>query len=89
VFWPRPTVASAVVRLERRDRPAVDVDPAALWRVVDTSFEQRRKTMRAAVRRLGATDPDEVLARAAVDPSARPETLDLAAFARVVEALPA
>jgi 16S rRNA (adenine1518-N6/adenine1519-N6)-dimethyltransferase len=89
VFWPRPTVASAVVRLERRDRPTVDVDPAVLWRVVDASFEQRRKTMRAAVRRLGATDPDGVLARAAVDPSARPEALDLAAFARVAEALPA
>ena len=75
--------------MERRDGPAVDVDPAALWAVVDGSFAQRRKAMRAALRRLGATDPDEVLARAAVDPSARPQELDLAAFARVAEALPA
>jgi 16S rRNA (adenine1518-N6/adenine1519-N6)-dimethyltransferase len=89
VFWPRPTVASAIVRLERHDRPAVDVDPVALWRLVDESFAQRRKAMRAALRRLGATDPDGVLARAAVDPSARPEELDLEAFARVTEALTA
>jgi 16S rRNA (adenine1518-N6/adenine1519-N6)-dimethyltransferase len=89
VFWPRPTVASAIVRLERRDRLVADVDPAVLWRVVDESFAQRRKAMRAALRRLGATDPDEVLARAAVDPSARPEQLDLVAFARIAEALPA
>jgi 16S rRNA (adenine1518-N6/adenine1519-N6)-dimethyltransferase len=89
VFWPRPTVASAIVRLERRDRPAVDVDPEALWRVVDGSFAQRRKAMRASLRRLGATDADGVLARAAVDPSARPQELDLAAFARVAEALTA
>jgi 16S rRNA (adenine1518-N6/adenine1519-N6)-dimethyltransferase len=89
VFWPRPTVASAIVRMERRDRPAVDADPAALWRLVDGSFAQRRKAMRAALRRLGATDPDGVLARAAVDPSARPGELDLMAFARVVESLPA
>jgi 16S rRNA (adenine1518-N6/adenine1519-N6)-dimethyltransferase len=89
VFWPRPTVTSAIVRLERRDRPAVDVDPAALWPVVDESFAQRRKAMRAALRRFGAPDPEGVLARAAVDPSARPQELDLAAFARIAEALPA
>ena len=89
VFWPRPNVASAIVRLKRHDRPAVDVDPAVLWRLVDESFAERRKAMRAALRRLGATDPDGVLARASVDPSARPEELDLAAFARVAEALTA
>jgi 16S rRNA (adenine1518-N6/adenine1519-N6)-dimethyltransferase len=89
VFWPRPTVASAIVRVERRERPAVDIDPAALWRVVDTSFAQRRKAMRAALRRLGTPDPDGVLVRAAVDPSARPQELDLEAFARIAEALPA
>jgi len=88
VFWPRPSVASSVVRLERRERPPVDVDERALWRVVDEAFAQRRKTIRAALRRLGAEDPDAILAGAGVDKSSRPEALDLQAFARIAEALP-
>jgi 16S rRNA (adenine1518-N6/adenine1519-N6)-dimethyltransferase len=89
VFWPRPSVGSAIVRMERRAHPAVDVDEATLWRVVDEAFGQRRKTMRAALRRLGADDPDAVLAGADVDPTARPQELDLAAFGRIAGALSA
>ena len=89
VFWPRPSVASSVVRLARLDRPPVDVDEPALWRVVDEAFGQRRKTMRGALRRLGAEAPDAVLAHAGVAASARPQELDLAAFARIAEALAA
>ncbi len=87
VFWPRPSVASAIVRMERRSHPAVAADEEALWRLVDEAFGQRRKTMRAALRRLGADDPDAVLAEAGVDPSARPEELDLAVFGQIAEAL--
>ena len=89
VFWPRPSVASAIVRMERRSHPAAGVDEEALWRVVDEAFAQRRKTMRGALRRLGADDPDATLYAVGVDPSARPEELDLAGFARIAEALPA
>jgi 16S rRNA (adenine1518-N6/adenine1519-N6)-dimethyltransferase len=85
VFWPRPKVGSAVVRLDRLDRPAVDVDESLLWRVVDVAFAERRKTMRNAVRRLGLSpqEADRALAEADVSPDARPETLDLHAFARL------
>jgi 16S rRNA (adenine1518-N6/adenine1519-N6)-dimethyltransferase len=89
VFWPRPSVASSVVRFERLGRPPVHVDEAVLWRVVDEAFAQRRKTMRAALRRLGVDDPDPALAHAGVDPSARPQELDLSSFARIAEAVPA
>ena len=87
VFWPRPTVESVVVRLDRRTTPAVEVDEPSLWRVVDTAFAQRRKTMRNALRRLGlgAADADVLLADAGVASNARPEELDLAAFAEVAE----
>ena len=90
VFWPQPSVGSAIVRLVRRDRPPVDVDEGALWRVVDESFAQRRKTMRNAVRRLGldAGAADRVLATVGIDPRARPETLDLHAFANLAAGLP-
>lgn len=90
VFWPRPKVGSAIVRIDRRPKPAVEADEATLWRVIETAFAERRKTMRNAVRRLGLApaDADAALARAGIDPKVRPETLDLAAYARLVEALP-
>lgn len=89
VFWPRPGVGSVVVRMDLRPAPPVRVDEAALWRVVETSFAQRRKTMRNAVRRLDRTaeEADALLALTGVDPTARPEQLDLAAFARIAEAI--
>jgi 16S rRNA (adenine1518-N6/adenine1519-N6)-dimethyltransferase len=89
VFWPRPKVGSAVVRLDRLPTPPVDVDEAALWRVIDTAFAQRRKTMRNAIRRLGLAgdEADRALAAAGVRGDARPETLDLHDFARVVSAV--
>ena len=91
VFWPRPKVDSVIVRLDRLDRPPVDVEQASLWRVVDGAFAERRKTMRNALRRLGlgAGEADEVLASAGVATNARPEELDLAAFAAIAERVPA
>jgi 16S rRNA (adenine1518-N6/adenine1519-N6)-dimethyltransferase len=88
VFWPRPAVGSAIVRLDRRDHPAVDVDPQRLFRGIAAGFAVRRKTIRAALRPL-ATDPDAVLSVAGVDPSARAEQLSLKEFARIADALPA
>jgi len=90
VFWPRPRVESVIVRLVRRDEPAVGVDEERLWAVVDAGFAERRKTMRNALRRLGldGDDAGRLLEGAAVDPAARAETLSLEDFARIAEALP-
>jgi 16S rRNA (adenine1518-N6/adenine1519-N6)-dimethyltransferase len=89
VFWPRPTVASVIVRLDRLNEPAVDVDPEALWRLVDAGFAQRRKTMRNALVRLGVDRgrAGELLSDNGVDPRARAEELGLAALARVATAV--
>lgn len=91
VFWPRPNVDSAIVRLDRLPAPPVDVDEGALWRVVDAAFAERRKTMRNALRRLGlgTDEADAVLAAAGVASSARPEELDLDAFAAIASRVPA
>jgi len=86
VFWPRPKVDSVIVRIDRFPVPIADVDDP-VWRVVDEAFGQRRKTVRNAVRRLGADDADGVLLAAGVAPSARPEELSLGDFARVAAAL--
>lgn len=90
VFWPRPKVASVVVRLDRLEAPPVDTDPERLWRVVDAGFAERRKTMRNALRRMGLepAEADAVLASCGVAPSARAEELDLVTFAAIGEALP-
>jgi 16S rRNA (adenine1518-N6/adenine1519-N6)-dimethyltransferase len=88
VFWPRPNVDSVLVRVDRRS-PPVDVDPVALFAVVEESFAERRKTMANALRRLGLGLPDanRVLGRSGVDPSIRGERLGLEDFARVADAL--
>lgn len=89
VFWPRPRVGSAVVGLDRRARPAVDVDEPALWRVVDAAFAERRKTVRTALARLGLAraTADAALDTAGVDPSARAERLSLDSFAAIARAI--
>ena len=89
VFWPRPSVDSIVVRIERLARPAVAVGPERLWRVVDAGFAQRRKTIRSAVVRLGVVRgrADDLLRANGIDPRARAESLSLAEFARIAEAI--
>ncbi len=90
VFWPRPRVASVVVRLERLDVPPVDADPARLRRVVDAGFAERRKTMRNALRRVGMTPEAaaSALADCGVAPDVRAEELSLATFAELAERIP-
>lgn len=88
VFWPRPKVESVTVRLTPRPAP-VDVDRAALFRVVDEGFAERRKTMRNALRRLGLDGPsaERVLRDNGLEPDVRAERLGLPEFARIAEAL--
>jgi 16S rRNA (adenine1518-N6/adenine1519-N6)-dimethyltransferase len=89
-FRPPPKVTSAVVRLRFR-APAADVgDPAAFERVVRGVFTQRRKTLLNAFRPVadsfGRSAP-QVLERAGLDPSRRPETLDVQEMARLARAV--
>jgi 16S rRNA (adenine1518-N6/adenine1519-N6)-dimethyltransferase len=90
VFWPRPKVASVVIRLDRLERPPLEVDEDRLWRLVDAAFAERRKTMRNALRRLGV-DRDRagaLLEAAGIDAAARAETLSLEDFGRLATTVP-
>ena len=45
-FMPRPKVGSAVIRLERYEKPPVQVkDEKLMFRLIRASFNQRRKTL--------------------------------------------
>jgi 16S rRNA (adenine1518-N6/adenine1519-N6)-dimethyltransferase len=90
VFWPRPSVASVVVRLERLPTPAVAVDEARLWHAIEVAFAERRKTIRNAVIRLGVDRgrADDLLTVCGVSPRARADELSLDDFARVAQAIP-
>lgn len=80
VFYPRPRVSSAVVRLERLPAPAVNADPDRLFNLIRTAFGQRRKMLR---RSLSALVPSEQFSQAEIAPTARPEELTLADWAKL------
>lgn len=83
-FTPPPKVDSAVVRMEPLGdaRPRAR-DEALFARVVAASFEQRRKTLRNALR---AAVPDSAFESAAIDPQRRGETLSVLEFVRLSDA---
>jgi 16S rRNA (adenine1518-N6/adenine1519-N6)-dimethyltransferase len=87
VFVPPPNVDSVLVEIVRHPAPPVDVPAAdALFTLVRAGFAQRRKMLRGALRPVLGARAEAVLAAAGVDPRARAESLDLAAWAAVTRA---
>ncbi len=88
VFWPVPRVESGLVAFTRHDPPACTASRAEVFAVVDAAFAQRRKTLRAALAGWAgsAAEAERILLAAGVDPSARGESLDVGAFARIASA---
>jgi len=84
-FTPPPKVDSALVQVLPAAPQDPAVEPAALERVVEAAFGQRRKMLRSALKGLTGT-PQALLERAELDPTARAETLDIAAFCRLARA---
>ena len=83
-FDPPPKVDSAVVRLVPRTAPAWQIDDLATFdETVRLAFAQRRKMLRKTFAHWLSAD---TLAALAIDPTARAETLDGAAFARLANA---
>lgn len=92
VFYPPPDVDSAVLRLDIRQEPPVDVkDEAVFFNIVRASFGQRRKTLLKALSgspNLGWSKEksSETLAKAGIDHTRRGETLSLEEFATIANA---
>jgi 16S rRNA (adenine1518-N6/adenine1519-N6)-dimethyltransferase len=87
VFWPVPTVDSALVAFERAAAPASG-DRDRLFGIIDAAFSQRRKTLRAALAGWAgsAERAGELLAAAGIDPRTRGEQLDVHDFVKIAAA---
>ena len=80
-FVPPPKVTSSIVRMVPRPVESLpEVDMEIFSQVVALAFQQRRKTLRNA---LSTLMDDAAIKRAGVNPAARAETLDVAAFVRL------
>lgn len=88
VFWPVPQVESGLVRVDRFAEspwPSDDAHRRRVFEVVDAAFAQRRKTLRAALGGWAGSpaEAEKRLVAAGIEPTARGETLDTAAFVRL------
>jgi 16S rRNA (adenine1518-N6/adenine1519-N6)-dimethyltransferase len=81
VFTPPPKVLSAVIRLTRNTRVALGCDEALFMKVVKTGFNQRRKTLRNALKPLPLNS--EVSALAMLDK--RAEQLSVEDFIQLTQ----
>lgn len=94
VFMPQPNVDSAVIRLTVRQEPVVKVrSEDFFFQVTRASFAQRRKTI---LNNLTSQLPDgkakkdmilQALEKAEIEPARRGETLSIAEFAQLSDAL--
>ncbi len=84
VFFPKPRVESALVRIERLDAPATDADPEVLVDLVRQAFGNRRKMLR---RSLDGRVTEAQFTAAGIASDTRPEQLDVAAWGRLAEAV--
>jgi 16S rRNA (adenine1518-N6/adenine1519-N6)-dimethyltransferase len=87
-FRPAPKVHSTVVSLRFRARAVPLRDEAVFESMVRTMFTQRRKTLLNALRPFALArnrDARRALADARIDPSRRPETLQLTELAQLAD----
>lgn len=94
VFVPQPNVDSAILKLTRREEPAVEVtDEKEFFRLTKASFQLRRKTLWNNLQHAYGKDEatkawlTQSLADAEIDPKRRGETLSLEEFAALSNAM--
>lgn len=85
-FMPAPKVDSAVIRLDIREVPPVEVDEKTFFKVVKAAFSQRRKVISNSLSsglKLSKDEINGILERAGVPANARAEKLSLEDFAKI------
>lgn len=84
-FVPAPAVESAVVHITPTT-PVYDVPVAALERITQAAFGQRRKMLRSSLRSMGV-DVNKLLSNANINGERRAETLSINEFCRLAAEL--
>lgn len=88
-FMPAPEVTSAVVSMDVRQTPPVQVqEEKRFFQVVKTAFSQRRKTFSNTLKSAGLSKEqiEYILNASCIDGSRRGETMSLQEFADVADA---
>ena len=85
-FTPPPKVNSAVVHIERLEKPRFLADGKVLERVVATAFNQRRKMLRVSLKSL-SKDIENILDSVDINPTQRAEEINLEKFCALACAL--
>lgn len=93
-FIPQPKVTSAVLQLRTREAPPCEIlDEKLFFRVVRAGFAQRRKTLLNSLSsgfgEIGKQELTEILTGRGIAPTVRAETLDIASFAAIANAISA
>ena len=84
VFLPQPRVESALVAINRREPP--EVDPNRFDTLVNAAFGQRRKMLRRSLQGLVDAATMEAVG---IDPTSRPEQIDLDRWVALARTEPA
>lgn len=85
-FAPPPKVESALIRVVPRADQPTQADLRLMERLTAAAFGQRRKMLRGALKSLGG---DALCAQAGIESQRRAETLSVAEFVRLMQALQA
>jgi 16S rRNA (adenine1518-N6/adenine1519-N6)-dimethyltransferase len=91
-FFPAPKVDSTVIGIRFTSPPPFPADDEdLLFRVIKAAFGKRRKTLRNALAQsdlhLAPADSENILSQAGIDPTRRAETLSVADFVRLGNAV--
>jgi 16S rRNA (adenine1518-N6/adenine1519-N6)-dimethyltransferase len=90
-FYPEPKVDSAILKIEVFPTPAIS-DTTLFMRIIKTAFSQRRKTLINSLRsgiKCTREELDEILLKAEIIPSRRPQELSIEEWQKLVDALKA
>lgn len=85
-FIPPPKVTSSVITITPRKEPISNIDKKSLEAVCKAAFGQRRKMLKKSLSQISDT-PEEILRKANIDGTRRPEDLTVQEFCDLARAL--
>lgn len=89
-FMPRPKVESIVIKLDRLEKPRVDVkDEKLFFDIIRSAFNMRRKTLWNATKNIGLSKEqmEKAYSDAGINPKRRGETLSINEFGALADAV--